>query len=188
MFLESIPAKERMKREIVKRETNIEHRTSKNAERRTAVSPPQEVTSLSQLEQMSNGAPVIVEVKLREQWVRFTGRRLKPVESKEIKLLLEAALPPLLPPEKEGGQVRYEYRDPGYLRKVEENRRKARALALHAAYAIFKEGMAASGEPVDENRIAEFIESRNLDDDVLDVLFKAVIERVVDAASLVGFS
>jgi hypothetical protein len=177
-----------MKREIVKRETNIEHRTSKNAERRTAVSPPQEVTSLSQLEQMSNGAPVIVEVKLREQWVRFTGRRLKPVESKEIKLLLEAALPPLLPPEKEGGQVRYDYRDPGYLRKVEENRRKARALALHAAYAIFKEGMAASGEPVDENRIAEFIESRNLDDDVLDVLFKAVIERVVDAASLVGFS
>lgn len=157
-------------------------------ERRPHLPTPTDVTSLSQLEQLSNGAPVIVEVKLREQMVRFRGRRLKPIESKEIKLLLEAALPPLLPPEKEGGQVRYDYRDPGYLRKVEENRRKARALALHAAYPIFKEGLDAAGGPVDENRIAEFMESRNLDDDVLDVLFKAVIERVVDAASLVGFS
>lgn len=61
---------------------------------------------------------MLVDVKLRGQMVRFTGRRVKPVESKEIKLLLEAALLPLLPPEKEGGQVRYDPRDPGYLRKV----------------------------------------------------------------------
>jgi len=172
----------------VKSKSNPKAAVAGGLERRPHLPTPMEVSSLSQLEQLSNGAPVVVDVKLRAQMVRFTGRRLKPVESKEIKLLLEAAMPPLLPPEKEGGQVRYDYRDPGYLRKVEENRRKARALALHAAYPIFKEGLDAAGGPVDENRIAEFIESRNLDDDVLEVLFKAVIGRVVDAASLVGFS
>jgi hypothetical protein len=149
---------------------------------------PTAITSLSQLEQLSNGAPVVVDVTLRGQLVQFTGRRLKPVESKEVKLLLEEALPPILPPEKEGEPVRYDYRDPGYLRRVEENRRRARALALHAAFPLFREGLAATGEPVDEKRIVEFIESRELDDDVLDVLFKAVVERVVNASALVGFS
>ncbi len=149
---------------------------------------PAEVTSLSQLEQLSNGAPVLVDVNIRGTLVRFTGRRLKPLESKEIKLLLEAALPPLLPPEKEGEPVRYDYRDPGYLRKVEENRRRARALALHAAFPMFREALSADGGPVDENRIVAFIEGRDLDDDVLDLLFNAVIERVVEATAHVGFS
>ncbi len=148
---------------------------------------PLAITSLSQLEQLSNGAPVIVNVRLRGQLVQFTGRRLKPAESKEIKILLESALPPILPPDKEGQSARYDYRNPGYLRAVEENKRKARALALHAAYPIFSEALAATGRPVDENRIADFIESRDLDDDVLEVLFNAVTGRVVDAAAM-GFS
>ncbi|HVM48393.1 MAG TPA: hypothetical protein VMU04_10215 [Candidatus Acidoferrum sp.] len=152
-----------------------------------AMPEPVAITSLSQLETLSNGAPVIVDVKLAGQFVRFTGRRLKPVEAKEIKLLLDASMPPMLPPEKEGMPMRYDYRDPGYLRKVEENRRKARALALHTAYPIFREAMASEDGPVDENRIVQFVEGRNVDDDVLEVLFKKVIEPVVEVQALASF-
>jgi len=149
---------------------------------------PLAVTSLSQLEQLSNGAPVIVDATLRGQLVRFTGRRLKPVESKEVSLLLEESLPPMLPPEKEGEPVRYDYRNPQFLRQVEENRRKARALALHASFPLFAEALKAEDGPVDAARIVAMVEGAALDDDVLDLLFKAVIERVVEAAAYVGFS
>jgi len=148
---------------------------------------PVAVTSVSQLEGLSHGAPLVVDVPIHGSLVRFTGRRLKPVETKEIKLLLEQVLPPLLPPEKEGGPARYDLRDAGYLRRMEENRRQARALALHTAFPIFREALAAEPGPVDAARITEFIESRNLDDDILEVLFNRVAERVVDAAALTGF-
>ena len=150
--------------------------------------PPVAITSLSQLEQLSHGAPVIVDVPLRGQVVRFTGRRLRPVESKEVKILLESALPPLVPSTKEGEPVRYDYRDAGYLRRVEENRRRARALALHAAFPVFAEAQPPGIGPVDADRIVERIETCNVDDDVLETLFRKVIERVVDASALVGFS
>jgi hypothetical protein len=57
------------------------------------------ITFLSQLEQLSNGAPVVVVVAIRGTPVQFTGRRLKPQESKEVKILLESAMPPILPPD-----------------------------------------------------------------------------------------
>ena len=106
----------------------------------------------------------------------------------QVKLLLEQAMPPLLPPETEGGEVRYDYRNPGYLTQVETNRRQARALALHASFPIFAEALAATGEPVDAERIATFIESRDLDDDVLEALFRAAVERLVEVQPHVGFS
>ena len=151
--------------------------------------PPKAVTNLSQLEQLSNGAPLIVDLKIRDQVVRFTERRLKPVESKEVKLILERALPPILPPEKEGMPARYDYRDPGYLRRLEEDKRQARALALHTAFPLFAEALAqeAPNDPVDAQRICQFIESRSLDDDILEALFARVYERQVDAAT-VSFS
>ena len=70
---------------------------------------------------------------------------------------------------------------------MEEDRRQARALALHAAFPIFSEALAAEAGPVDAERIAAFVESRNLEDDVLEALFVRVYERVVDAAALTGF-
>ena len=61
---------------------------------------PVEITELSQLEKLSHGEPIVVELQIRNQLVRLVGRRLKPAEAKEVKLLIERALPPILPPEK----------------------------------------------------------------------------------------
>jgi hypothetical protein len=146
-----------------------------------------EITELSQLERISHGAPLIVDVPIRGKVVRLTGRRLKPAENVEIKLLLERALPPLLPPEKEGEQPRYDFRDPGYLKSAEENRRSARALAIYSAFPVFKAALEKEGGPIDSGRIVQFIENRDIEDDALEVLFNAVIERVV-GAPYVGFS
>lgn len=150
--------------------------------------PPVEITELSQLEKISHGEPIICDVIVRGQPVRLVGRRLKPLETKEIKLLLDEALPPLLPPEKEGAPARYDFRDPGYLKRSEDNRRIARALALYSAFPVFRAALEKEGGPVDCNRIVQFIENRELEDDVLELLFERVIERVVGLAPYVGFS
>ena len=148
---------------------------------------PLEITELSQLEKLSHGEPIVVEIEIRGKPARLTGRRLKPAESKEIKLLLERALPPVLPPEKEGGQPRYDFRDPNYLRSAEEDRRTARALAVYSAFPIFKQALEATGVAVDTRTIVEFIENREMDDDILEALFARVTERIVGIAPYVGF-
>src|SRR5437879_7212592 len=105
--------------------------------------PPVEITDLSQLEKLSHGAPIICDIVVRGQPVRLVGRRLKPAETKEVKLLLERALPSVLPPEKEGEPARYDFRDPGFLKTSEEDRRIARALAIYSAFPIFRQALAA---------------------------------------------
>jgi hypothetical protein len=149
--------------------------------------PPLEITELSQLEKLSHGEPIIVDLQIRKATVRLIGRRLKPSESKEVKLLLERALPPVLPAEREGGQPRYDFRDPNYLRSAEEDRRVARALAIYSAFPIFKQALQKEGEALDNKRIVEFIEGREMDDDILDLLFNRVTERIVGVAPYVGF-
>src|SRR5258707_9707133 len=155
--------------------------------------PPTEITDLSQLEKLSHGAPIICDIIVRGQPVRLVGRRLKPVETKEVKLLLERALPPVLPPEKEGESARYDFRDPGFLKTSEEERRIARALAVYTAFPIFRQALEAlangpQGGPIDQDRIVQFIENREIEDDVLEVLFGRIIERVVSVPAYVGFS
>ena len=155
--------------------------------------PPMEITDLSQLEKLSHGAPIICDIVVRGQAVRLVGRRLKPAETKEVKLLLERALPPVLPPEKEGEPARYDFRDPGFLKTSEEDRRVARALAIYSAFPVFRQSFealanGAQGGPIDQDRIVQFIESREIEDDVLEVLFGRIIERVVSVPAYVGFS
>lgn len=149
--------------------------------------PPLEITELSQLEKLSHGEPIVVDLQIHKQTVRLIGRRLKPSETKEVKLLLERALPPVLPPEREGGQPRYDFRDPNYLRNAEEDRRVARALAIYSAFPIFKQSLEKEGNAVETKRIVEFIESREMEDDILELLFSRVTERIVGVSAHVGF-
>jgi hypothetical protein len=149
--------------------------------------PLLEITELSQLEKLSHGEPIVVELQIRKTAVRLVGRRLKPSETKEVKLLLERALPPVLPPEREGGQPRYDFRDPNYLRSAEEDRRVARALAIYSAFPIFRQSLEKEGGAVDHKRIVEFVESREMDDDILDLLFGRITERIVGVSAYVGF-
>ncbi len=154
------------------------------------VPPPAavEITDLSQLEKLSHGEPIIADVIVRGQPVRLVGRRLKPSETKEVRLLLERALPPMLPPEKEGDSARYDFRNPAYLTESEDNRRQARALAIYSAFPVFRAALEKEGGPVDRGRIIQFIENRELDDDILDILFNLVTERVAGIAPHLGFS
>src|ERR1043166_9911352 len=105
--------------------------------------PPVEITELSQLEKLSHGAPIVCDIVVRGQPARLGGRRLKPAETKEVKLLLERALPPVLPPEKEGEPARYDFRDPGLLQTSQGGRRFARALALYSAFPVFRQALEA---------------------------------------------
>lgn len=171
-----------------------------------------EVSELSVLERLSHGEPLVVELTMAgapgepAQAVTVRGRRLKPVETKEIKLLLNSVLPPILPPEKDGEPARYDFRDRNYLARLEDARREARALALWTAYPMFEEGWRAGmvakwhqanptappmpGDPIPpeatRKEIVEFIETRDLEDDLLEALFSKVTERTV-ASELVGF-
>jgi hypothetical protein len=94
----------------------------------------------------------------------------------------------LLPPEKEGEPPRYDFRDPKYLQVSEENRRMARALAIYSAFPVFREALEKEGGPIDRDRIVAFIEGRDLEDDVLEVLFDLVTERIVGVGPHLGFS
>jgi len=149
--------------------------------------PVTEITELSQLEKLSHGEPIVVDLEIRQQSVRLVGRRLKPSETKEVKLLLERALPPVLPPGKEGGQPRYDLRDPNYLRAAEEDRRIARALAIYSAFPVFRQALEKEGGAIDNKRIVDFIESRELEDDILELLFSRITERIVGVSAYVGF-
>jgi hypothetical protein len=153
--------------------------------------PILEVAQLSDLEQLSVAEPIQVEVEMFGRRVRIVGRRLKPSETKEIQLLLERALPPALPG-KGDEPDRFDLRDPAYLEAKETHRRQARALAIYQAYPAFKQGYdaqaATEGGQTDAERIMRFIESREVEDDYLEVLFRAVIERKVEASRYVGFT
>ena len=55
-----------------------------------------------------------------------------------MQLLLEAALPPVIPADKPGGELRYDFQDPAYQARKEQARIEARSLALWLAYPVFK--------------------------------------------------
>jgi len=152
------------------------------------------ITELSALEALSHGEPLVCELVVRQQIIQVVGRRLKPSETMEVQLLAERALPPIIPAQfdaagKETTPERYDLRDAGYLQAKEVNRREARALALYSAFPIFKTALEkeAADAPIDRGRIVKFIESRELEDDVLEELFRRVTERTVFARH-VGFT
>lgn len=149
--------------------------------------PVIEITDLAELEKLTVAEPVVVEVEMSGRKIRLTGRRLRPFEVKEVQLLLERALPPMLPG-KDGEPERMDLRDPKYLEEKETCKREARALAIHMGFPVFKEALARQGGVIDKARIVEFIEHRDIDDDHLMALFMALTERRVEAARFVGFT
>lgn len=128
--------------------------------------------------------PVVVECVIQGDRIRFEGRRLTPDERRRLQVLLELALPPELPPEREGGEPRYDFRDPKYLEARALNRRRARALALYWAFPIFQ-----TETPLNEDQIVERIENSHVDDSVLELAFTLLTQEItaVDPAR-VGFT
>lgn len=161
--------------------------------------PPQPVivTDLRAIESIHREA-VGVDILISGRLFRFEGRRLIPSESNQIKALMQLALPPLLPPEKEGGEPRYNFGDPDYEARHESARRNARALALWLGYACFKaEAVRLLKEtpnselnklPETVEEIGAFIESRAMDDDALQMLFAGLTHRSVELQAFVNFT
>ena len=121
---------------------------------------------------------------------KFTGRRLNPGEIRQVKLLMERALPKRLPAEVGTGEDRYDFEDPDYRSRKEESRRAGRALALWLGYPVFKadwEAAYALANPPDAGQIAAFIEGLSMDDEVLEVLLGALTLSVVSVTEFTGF-
>ena len=144
-----------------------------------------EIQSLEQLQALAN-EPVVLECQLHGKPVKFVGRRLTPEESKGVKLWLEKALPPVIPGPKPEDEARYDFSDPGYRTVSEENRRMARALAVSAAFPIFKgpPGTQAT-EPVET--IKQRVERLQIPDELLDALFNAIVAPSVKIGAHVNF-
>lgn len=148
--------------------------------------PPPEakaVTDLGMLEALSS---IRVEVVVAGQAFVFEGRRLKPAQSKEVQLLLQSALPPVIGTD-EDKEPRYDFSNLEYRRAQEENKRKARALALWEGFPVFRARAVAAQPPKTADEIQAFIEGMDVDDDVLETLFRALTARTV-TAGYVGFT
>ena len=132
--------------------------------------------------------PVVVEGLVGAHRIRFEGRRLTPDEHRRVRQLLEQTLPPELPPETPGGEVRYNLRAPEFLARREENRRKARALALYWAFPLFgREEVRATPRP--ESEVVAVVEQAAVEDSLLDLAWDLVMrEQVGVDPDRVGFT
>lgn len=153
---------------------------------------PQAVTTLFEIEALCAEA-MQVDVLMKGQVFRFTGRRLVPNESKEIKLLTEQALPALVEGSEEN--PRYNFDDPGYQRRKEDCKCRARAMAIWMAFPSFKataEQLVAEKQlaalPADVESVTKFIQERKIEETALDLLFAALTREVVEKQAYVGFT
>lgn len=135
------------------------------------------ISDLSEIEEICN-APLEVAVVVRGKPVVFIGRRLTPNESREVQLILESALPPMI---REGDKEPvYNFEDPGYKKKKDEAWVQGRALAIWTAFPVFKEKATQEQAKLPNAvEIAKWIGNRKLDDDVLETLFAALTQREV---------
>jgi hypothetical protein len=175
------------------------------------------VTDLRAIEAAHREA-VLVDVFLGGRCFRFEGRRLIPSEANRVKQLLQLALPPMIPPAKEGEEPRYDFENADYAERHERCRRNGRALALWLGYPCFKAEaerlLGESREQKEESKkeaagapevahftgrvpervpetveeIAAFIESRALEDDAVQGLYLALMERPVEVQAYVNFT
>ncbi len=153
------------------------------------ISPPAELqeATLADLERI-HAEPIIVAVSARGKMLKVTGRLLKPDELKQVRLLMDRALPPILPAKSPGNpsdEDRYDLKDERYMNEAETNRRTARALALFAAYPLFQTDEAKALS--DRHKLTEYIETRSLDDGMLDTLFNRLVKDEKGLQNYLGF-
>ena len=146
-----------------------------------------EVTSLDQI-QAHHREPIGITVNVCGTPYKFKGRRLLPYEDRQIADLLHRALPKRIAGEA-GGEDRYDFEDPDYQRIKKDFERKARALALWLGFPVFAAEAAAKGKnPKDQGEICDFIESREMDEEVLEALYGALVLNTVSVQEFTGFT
>lgn len=125
----------------------------------------------------------------------FEGRRLIPVESDRFRRMMELALPPVIPASKEGEEPRYDFNDVKYRDQANTAKIEARAFALWLGYPTFKKTADAmvmdktlAKLPETEQEIAAFIQGRNIDDDALQLLLRALTSSQVELQAFVNFT
>jgi hypothetical protein len=124
------------------------------------------------LQRISHGEPVVAEITIRGKGIRVEGRRLTPAEVREVQLVIERTLPPVLDQGKDGQEPRYDFRNPEYRKEAETCRRTARAMAIVFAYPMFRKQYEADGGKMNAPaEMMKWLEGRSLEDDLLDVLF-----------------
>ena len=143
---------------------------------------PAVITSVSELVAKS-------AVKITVEWppnakknvIRIEGRRLKPNEEGELRLLLETVLPPMLPPAPEGGEERHDLRDPEYLKRLLRAKSEARAFACYCCYPIIRDevnGKWTKGGVPDRAFIVQTIEDIEMDGELLDLMYAQLTASV----------
>lgn len=149
------------------------------------------VTDLSAAEAIFS-EPVKVVSIVRGRALEFSGRRLTPGESRQVQLLLERALPPVI--SEAGKEPVYNLADAEYKKAHEGFRRQGRAQALWLAYPIFREALERENAklevkvkpPGNPEEVEAWFDARPFDDDCLNDLFAALTDREVQ--SYVGFT
>ena len=176
------------------RTVNIKERSAKvEADVMAALPPsPVVVNDLADLESFCAKA-LEVTVIVRGQPFHCTGRRLKPAEAREIKMILESPIAPVI--KEEGQEDRYNYQDEGYRKAREEAWVRARAIAIWRGFPCFREKAMAEAlppgdalrhnVPVKAEEIVAWMGDRQLEDDILEGLFGALTKEEVN--SYLGF-
>lgn len=141
------------------------------------------IGDLSELEAI-HAEPLTVLYRARGHWIKIEGRLLKPSELAPVRVLMDKAMPPMLPAENPGDPPRYDFRNENYLNEASACRRKARAIALYAAFPIFRKG---KENLTNQEEILKHVENLNVDDGMLDVLFDRLTRDDKEVPHYVGF-
>lgn len=188
-------------------------KTRKSNRNKTDVAPilpPVVITDIGELEKIC-AEPVIVDLVVRGKPVRFTGRRLKPMEAREVQLLMTRALPPLKkiedPKDPKAGELGYDLSSPDYQKNKREWETRGRALAIWMCFPCFQERAKQEASmplpaaptpdrpmpvlqgtkiPGNTEEIWKWMEARQLDDDVLEALFDSL--TVAEVGAYMGFT
>lgn len=118
--------------------------------------------------------PLALDVQVRGQPLRITGRRLS---QREVETLREILAGPLPAP----GADKPDLADPAYRARVRAADAQARAYALFAAYPLFGEQAPADVKRDDPAALAAWLEASPLEASLLDLLYEAV---TVDAVQV----
>lgn len=143
---------------------------------------PRVINSFADVQSLRGGKALVVSIMVRGEATEWRGRNLSPDETKEIKLLMQQALPPVIP-ESQGVAEHYDIRDPKYLKEQEVNKFRAMALALYWAFPCFSAHAENTPPPLPANpstdELARHFGRMDVDTPVLEHLFYEVTKSHV---------